>query len=99
MIEMPLRNLLNISILANLTHNRQAFRESTTPLRAILDVCLAAPFFEEGAFRFILILRSRRLQIISVLLMLDAVTSFHSFYISYSICCYCAANFVYAVFL
>lgn len=81
-IEMSLRNLLNTSILANLTHNRQVFRESTTPLRAVLDICLAAPFFEEGAFRFILILKSSRLQIISILLMLDSITTFHSLYIS-----------------
>lgn len=81
-IEMPIRLLLNISILKNLEQNRQAFRESTTPLRVILDVCLAAPFFEEGTFRFILILKSRRLQMISILLMFDSITSFHSFYIS-----------------
>ena len=79
---MPLRNLLDISILANLTHNRQAFRESTTPLGVILDICLAAPFLEEGIFRFILILKSRCLQIISILLMLDFITSLHSFYMS-----------------
>ncbi|MCF0054152.1 type II CAAX prenyl endopeptidase Rce1 family protein [Dyadobacter sp. CY356] len=82
LIEMPIKSLLNISIFANLSHNRHAFRESVGPTRAVLDICLAAPFFEEGAFRFILIAKSRCLQIISLLLMLDAITSFHSFFIS-----------------
>lgn len=82
-IEMPLRNFLNISLFEARTHNMQTFRESLGPTREVLNTCLAAPFFEEGVFRFILIAKSRCLQIISVLLILDAITSFHSFFISH----------------
>ncbi|TKT93102.1 CPBP family intramembrane glutamic endopeptidase [Dyadobacter frigoris] len=82
LIEMPLKLLLNISVLENLAHNRQAFRESTTPVRAVLDICLVGPFIEEGVFRLMLLLESRYLQLISVFLLIDTITKFHRFYFS-----------------